>query len=221
MIQQGRAAGLSVHMGLMEKISDPKARFVEDVANHQMTVLLDQGLYRHLRFKAPGTSFGWFELITLPGLLTINGDMGTFSFSRLEDMFDFFRRSDGGINAHYWTQKCTAYSDPVREYSPSIFKQVITEAVTDQLDDEGRDDATRRAAMTTLQEEVLLHASAGEEEARAALDGFDHDILAFSDTWEYDFRDYSFRYLWCLHAIVHGINQYEAQVREPVPAIAR
>ena len=205
-------------MGRMEPRLDPKARFVEDTANHQMAVLLDQGLYRHLRFKAPGTSFEWFEIVTVPGLLTINGDMGTFSFSRLDDMFHFFKRADGGINADYWTEKCKASSEPVREYSPAIFKQVLTEAASDLLEDE--DEATRDAALAELQQSVLRHADAGEEEARAALDGFENDALGFTDTWEYDFRGYTFRYLWCLHAIVHGINQYTAQVRKPELAAA-
>lgn len=202
----------------METRLDPKARFVEDTANHQMTILLDQGLYRHLRFKAPGTSFEWFEIVTVPGLLTINGDMGTFSFSRLDDMFQFFKRADGGINAHYWTQKCTAYSDSVREYSPRLFRQVITEAATEQLDDV--EEALGREALSALQGDVLRHAEAGEEEARAALDGFDNDVLEFSDSWEYDFRDYNFRYLWCLHAIVHGIGQYTARAQQPELASA-
>jgi hypothetical protein len=205
-------------MGRMEQIVEPGARFAEDTANHQMTVLLDQGVYRHLRFKAPGTSFEWFEVLTSPGLLTINGDMGTFTFSRLEDMFEFFKRADGGINAHYWTQKCTAYSDPVREYSPRIFRQVISEAATEQLEDE--EGQSREEALGTLEDEVLRHADAGEEEARAALDGFEHGVLEFSDSWEYDFRDYNFRYLWCLHAIVHGINQYMAYTRKPELAAA-
>jgi hypothetical protein len=135
-------------MGRVETRVDPKARFVDDTANHQMTVLHDQGLYRHLRFTSPGTSFEWFEIVTVPGLQTINGDMGTFSFSRLDDMFEFFKRADGGINAYYWTQKCTAFSDPVREYSPKTFKQVISEAAIEQLDD--LDESVRKEALDAL-----------------------------------------------------------------------
>lgn len=98
----------------METSIDPKTRFADDTSAHRMTVLLDQGLYRHLRFAAPANSFSWFEIITVPGLLTINGDMGTFTFARERDMLPLFRRADGSINDYYWTEKLHAATSPPR-----------------------------------------------------------------------------------------------------------
>ena len=62
-------------------------QLLRDVAKHKMTVRLDNGLYRHLLFRQPDTSNLWFEIVTWPHCLTIHGDMGTWSFSRVEDMF--------------------------------------------------------------------------------------------------------------------------------------
>lgn len=192
----------------METLNNAKTRFATDTAEHQMTVLLDQGLYRHVRFARPGSSIGWFELITTPNLLTINGDMGTFMFSRLEDMFRFFQRADGSISPDYWGEKIHASSDPASVYSAKVFTDTIRDAAIDQLDD--FDEERHGEALAALEEEVLSYAAAGEEEARSALDRFGHDLIEFSDTWEYNFTDYSFRYLWNLYAIVYGIAQYQA-----------
>lgn len=84
-----------------------KTRFDADTTKHQMTVLHDDGLYRHLLFKEPGSSFYWFEVITYPGALTLGGDMGTWTFRRTEDMFEFFRDGRGltRINPGYWGEK--------------------------------------------------------------------------------------------------------------------
>ena len=49
-----------------------------------------------------------------------------------------------------------------------------------------------------------------EEEARQALNSFEHDGRRFYDTWEWDMHSYSYRFLWQLHAIRSGVQQYWA-----------
>lgn len=109
------------------------ARFRRDTARHELTVLRDDGLYRHLRARAPEHSFGWFELITWPGALGIRGDMGSYTFSRDTDMFAFFRGSawQGAPNFQYWEEKADS-SDArmgVWEYSEQMLRQHIEEDV--------------------------------------------------------------------------------------------
>ncbi len=87
--------------------ADIETRFKKDVSEHQMNVIKNEGVYRHLTFQKPGTSVYYFEIITTPGLLTINGDMGTYVFSRLHDMFEFFGDKQG-INPSYWGEKLLA-----------------------------------------------------------------------------------------------------------------
>lgn len=193
----------------MEPRNDPKTRFAADTADHQMTIQLDEGLYRHLRFRRPGSSEFWFEIITSPNLLTINGDMGTLTFSRLEDMFQFFRRTDRGINDYYWLEKLLASDKPAKTYSAKLFTQRILEDATGQLDDAEVDGVQRTAALAELKESVLAWAD-DEHEATAALDRFTHDLLDFTDAWEHDFTEYSLHFLWNLHAIVDGIARYDA-----------
>jgi hypothetical protein len=51
-------------------------RFPRDTANHQMTVLFENGLYRHLRFDAPDGSGYRFDLVTWPNRLAFQGEPG-------------------------------------------------------------------------------------------------------------------------------------------------
>ena len=66
--------------------------FLKDVETHQVEILLDQGVYRHLRCRRveQPTWLHWFDIHTGPNFLLIRGDMGSVSFSRVEDMFEFF-----------------------------------------------------------------------------------------------------------------------------------
>jgi hypothetical protein len=120
-------------------------RFAGDTAGHRMIVLHDDGLYRHIRFKnyvlcndaeyRPGYSCYWFDLITWPGSLTINGDCGTFTFSRITDMFEFFR-SRYGINPQYWAEKLRAPEPSgAKKYSPDLFRRQVAEEVTEAAED--------------------------------------------------------------------------------------
>lgn len=68
--------------------SEVKDRFLRDIQEHELTVIRDDGVYRHLRFQKPGTSVMYFDLITWPGHLCFTGDMGSYLFSRVRDMCD-------------------------------------------------------------------------------------------------------------------------------------
>ena len=91
--------------------------FLADIATHSMHVLRDDGVYRHLRFKRPDSGTMHFDLVTWPGHLAYTGDMGSYVFARLDDMFEFFRtdrrfgESQGHqlfINPGYWGEKVSA-----------------------------------------------------------------------------------------------------------------
>jgi len=107
-------------------------RFRQDTTRHQMTILHDDGLYRHLRFiQAEGGEY-WFDLITVPGALIFQGDGTTFAFRRTEDMFQLFRSGiyrDGSlhINPGYWSEKLTSDRDSVMTYSQKLFEEQVAE----------------------------------------------------------------------------------------------
>lgn len=81
--------------------------FLKDVSDHKMEIALDSGTYRHLKFKQSNNSWNMhYSLVTWPGYLCICGDMGTWTFARLPDMFDFFRSPrEMAINPSYWAEK--------------------------------------------------------------------------------------------------------------------
>ncbi|MGI5144826.1 hypothetical protein ACQEVC_45665 [Plantactinospora sp. CA-294935] len=101
-------------------------RFVRDTADHTLTVLHDDGLYRHLRCAKPDSSFYWFEIITWPGSLVFRGDMDCAPvFSRVADMFAFFRSDSGRINPGYWAEKLPDAGRSTQKYSEDMLREHI------------------------------------------------------------------------------------------------
>jgi len=201
------------------------ARFAKDTTEHVMTILHSDGLYRHLRFKKPGTRFYYFDLITWPGYLTIAGDMGTYTFERTEDMFTFFRGA-GDINPQYWSEKIRAGTGTngriATEYSEALFKKHVSEHIAEYAEYSGLDEAERAALIEEVRIQILEGGdSYTEQGARASLDDFNcefdnqrESLRVFSDTWEWDLSDYTVQFLWCCFAIRWGISQFDAASKE-------
>jgi hypothetical protein len=202
----------------MSRYADSAERFAADTKDHKLTVLHEDGLYRHLRFQKPGTGMYWFDLITWPGCLAINGDMEGYVFSRVPDMFEFFRAASGWngntINPQYWAEKLRA-SSRVEEYSEDKLRQLVRETVNDSAYYyPGLRTAVKRRV---LNDEVDL---SDAESAREVLGEFVHGgppapgerdtRFRFENVWEWDMTDWSYPYLWCCHAIQWGIGQYDA-----------
>lgn len=195
-----------------------QAEFDKDVAGHRMTVRLDQGIHRHLHFKLPGRSVFWFDIITAPGILIFTGDMGGYTFRRLDDMFAFFRADDGRINPRYWAEKVEAEcrTDGIAKFSPEKFRRFVFEYVRDWVRD-NRDRCTReerRALWDEIDADVLNADPNGVRMFDAAND-FQHTLNAgckfhFRDVWDHNFDEYTYRFIWCCRALVWAIKQYDA-----------
>lgn len=194
-------------------------RFKRETADHEMTVLHDEGIYRHVRFRAPKTSFYWFDLTTWPGFLSFTGDMDGYVFSRVDDMFGFFRQSRSyGINPHYWSEKVVASRDRVKTYSQKLFRERIAE---DAAEAEGDYPGLAGAVEEHFFGRWSEWNTEYEPDARAAIDAFKYQPdghtgapFTFDDAWEWELRDYDWTFLWCCHAIVWGIGQYDAARKE-------
>jgi hypothetical protein len=111
-------------------------RFPRDTANHQMTVLHDEGPYRHLRFMPKtGSSCYWFDLITLPNSLVFRGDGQSFVFTVFgtDDLFDLFRRTayKGSINPGYWSEKLSSERGAATDYSEALFTDEVATALAE------------------------------------------------------------------------------------------
>jgi hypothetical protein len=116
------------------------ARFARDIANHQMTVKHDDGLYRHLKFMNPEHgSIGAFQLITWPYNLVVKaGWTFHFDIDATEDMFDLFRRTalKGQINPGYWGEKVRAGRDEVEGFNPDLLKREIASTLAQWMRDD-------------------------------------------------------------------------------------
>lgn len=211
---------------------DIAARFARDTAGHELTVLHDDGLYRHLRFMQPrpGSSCYWFELITVPGALIFRGDGESFVFSRLDDMFQFFRsgiRKDGSIhiNPGYWLEKLTSDRNACMQYSEKLFTQRVAEYLAECEEDTP---GVTAAWGKHLGEFSGDYDTSSEGSARQALNDFEFlpagdagRPFTFEDTWEWSFRDYDWWFLWACHAICWGIQRYDAAKAEQAAQAVR
>jgi hypothetical protein len=202
--------------------------FLKDVAEHEMHVLMDNGIYRHIRFKKPGTGCFHFDLITYPGYLVYSGDMGCYVFSRLEDMFEFFRTDrehrhmrNGetlAINLGYWSEKLRAVDSCMKKGSATEMdedrvKVVINEYRVGWMRDYRHelDKDERRDLWESVQYEVL-DKDGPDEMLRAAHEFSERHggmTFQFDDIWEHNFERFTYHFVWCCYALAWGIQKYD------------
>jgi hypothetical protein len=207
--------------------------FLKDVATHQLMIVRDDGLYRHLRFKRPASGCMYFDIITWPGYLCYTGDMGTYVFSRIDDMLAFFRSTDAQlkINAGYWSEKVQAdsiYGNGLREFSEDRFRENLKHDFDNHFEsDEPDEDAdveerakfeARKAAAWEEVEDQILSLDSLEHDGFQAAMRFQHEGLSFTDFWDHTFTVFTYHYIWCCFALVWGIQQYDAAKAAEVAA---
>lgn len=194
--------------------NDIAARFAGDTAKHQMTVLHDDGLYRHLRFAPESNSLDWWDLITWPYNLIVNGSHDSFHFCRFgpdtRDMFVLFRdsRAGGSINPEYWEEKLRA--GKAKGWSEAKFRSFVAEeAAALEVRYPGTVKAVGKQILNSDE-----HSTEYAETARFACAQFHHgDVtLRFPDEWDLSFEEFDWRYLWQCHAVVDGIRRYDATI---------
>jgi len=176
-----------------DSIAEAAARFARDIGphagtkavkgraarrrtrGHELTILHDEGLYRHLRFRSPDHSGYWFDLITVPGTLVFQGDGDSYVFSRTEDMFAFFRgssREERGINPMYWSEKLTIGGrNSVMRYDADLFEQRVKEYVVEAI----RYGGAPRGIGKAVAEMFFWGDYSNEHDARRMLESFEHD----------------------------------------------
>lgn len=183
-------------------------RFHNDVADHQMRILHDDGVYRHIEFRHPDHGFHRVELVTWPGHLHVGGDMDGYTFRRLEDMFEFFRGSGADdINPQYWAEKVICGRDRVRVYDQGRFEELVKEHTVEAI----RERCAPRGLGRAVCEEILDAPDIYYEDgARSVLEYFEYEGFRFHDTETWDLRDWDFWFLWACHAIRWGIARYDA-----------
>ncbi|WP_394065283.1 hypothetical protein [Alcaligenes sp. WGS1538] len=225
-------------------------QFLKDVESHVREIIMEDGLYRHIRFRRPGTMCMHFDLITWPGYLCYTVDMGTYVFWRLENMFEFFRtdreyaQRHGKqlvINKGYWAQKLQAvdgnsHRASVTEFDQDRFKEVINEYRKNWIkaakEDGSLNAVERRELWEEVEDRVLRCVDDGGERAQIAaydfswnpgLPGSGRPRWQFDDLFEHSFAKFTGRFMWCCYALAWGIQKYDEHkeaANAPEPAHA-
>ena len=197
---------------------------LKDLARHEMQIIRDDGVHRHICFKRPESGTYWFDLVTYPGTLVIDGDCGTYVFRRLDDMFEFFRtdRRDGKlrINPSYWGEKLQAigktggYTEFDEDRFAEILKGYVINWARDNRDDTSKEQ--RRELWDAVHEDILyLSDDSDGNRKQCAANDFHHHVsrefgdFYFRDLWEHDTQRYTYHYIWCCYAIAWGIDAYD------------
>lgn len=197
-----------------------KERFAQNTKNHTMEVEHDEGLHRCLNIRNGKSSIYQFRITTWPGHLCISGDMGCLTFSRLPDMFEFFRSPDGGINTTYWLEKLVGVDKhrEVTQFSNRRFREVVVHEFRSYWQG-GTDYVAIRECWDEVRKGLLETDYYDEREARDAAESFEHDGFVMEDFWECNLRLINPNMIWLLHAIVWAINEYDekAELLRPTP----
>lgn len=178
-----------------------------------ITILHEDGLYRHMRFSAPGTLES-FEIITWPGSLTVSGGHGTWTFRRNQDMFTFFT---GYINVDYWAEKlvngCHGGRQEVKHHDDETFRDWVIEDFWETSRDLDHDDTIEW--WQSLKDEVfddfaMIDTEDPHECLRVLQDNVKaprhhyRDIAEVADSW----AKYDWHFEMSLAMIVTGIRTY-------------
>lgn len=218
-----------------------EAMFLKNVNHHSIQVLHDYNLYRHISCTNNGSFIYQFDLDTWPGGLCITGDCGTYvfrrSFGRLDDddMFEFFRhpwpvrlapyvqqgvaerKRQLIINPGYWGEKLESVgiSAGYREFDAGVFTSRVNECFNYWKDYEKPTVDQANDMWDEIVDCVLSKLEEGENQSYQAIHDFSHDGFRFDDFFDSGGTErFTYRYLWCLYAIVWGIQQYDRYHKE-------
>lgn len=195
-----------------------RERFLHDVRHHQMTIRQDEDLYRHITFARPGSSVHRFSLVTWPGYLAISGDCDNFMFTRIPDMFDFFRLAGpaydktDAINTGYWSEKAVSASKSsgLISFSEDRYKEAIVRDFHDHVEDMTPDE--KKQVWAHIRDELLDSLPDSADEAITLAQDFKCPVTGscpFTEFWDHNLMEASFGFTWACYAIQWGIKQYD------------
>lgn len=196
------------------------AQFNEDVALHSVMVLRDDGLYRHLRCSA-GSYHMQFDVVTWPGHLAYCGDMGSYVFTRLPDMFEFFRGRLGAVvDRGYIAEKAVAAdaSDGICSFCSELFRAAVKDDFDQFVEYQSLSKEEADELWEAIEDDVLSSEDVEADAVDAAMSfrwapegrSSHKGREVFCDFWEHRLREFTPRFIWCCYAIPWSIAQYDA-----------
>lgn len=185
-----------------------KERIAKDLAQHVITERHAHGLYRHYRCQRPGSWNMGFDVVTWPGSLCFTGDMGEYLFQRTDDMIAFMRGSC--MSYSYAAEKCVAHDGRLMEFSEDAMERLLAMAVVD-AESEDMNDVLEKC-------DEIRNVFANNSDHHAT-----RQAMYDSDLWDgSDFpscEEYTFHFLWCLHAMKWFCENVELAVKAPAAVI--
>lgn len=183
----------------MSNALEVKRRIVNDLANHTITLLHSDGLYRHWRCQKPGTWNLGFDVVTWPGFLCVTGDMGDWMFKRTADMVEFMRSAC--MSYGYAAEKCVAHRGELTEFSWHDMNEWLTE-LEKEATEEGNSEKLDKI-----------------QEVRREYANYELEHDAFKAIYETGLDDdpprcqnFTYRFLWILHAIKWFCDSIDVEV---------
>lgn len=199
--------------------------------DYKMTVISDDGdVTRCLHFAHENRGDGHFVITTWPGCLAISGDMGSYMFTRINDMVNFF--SGDNINYSYWEEKCSSSSENggIKKFDTDLFKKEmiaikaqLTVDLIDEygvdLDDLNEDEKEKfEDAKSDINDAFLMLEDVEDEHSAIAFArDLDTDDLGLDSCDLPHPESYTFRYLFACNAINFACNTYLKQNMENSP----
>jgi hypothetical protein len=185
-----------------------KERFLDDIKNHKLQIIKDDGVYRHL-ICSNGSFNCRYEIITWPNFLAYVGDMGDYVFSRVEDMLTFFRRGNlDDINPGYWSEKVKAesvFGSGIKHFSVERFRECVLSDVRSHLNLE----EDEKIPDDMMEEIEPLMETEDEWESIETIRNFSSKKINFDDFYEHSLETHTYYYIWCCYAIVWAIAEYD------------
>jgi hypothetical protein len=192
-------------------------RFLRNIKNHKMEILKDDNLYRHIRFERPASGTYCFDIVTYPNVLIISGDMGTWVFSRTEDMFKFFRQDKLEINPAYWAEKALSYdarNSPL-EFCDQVFEETVSEYFQEYFEEECEED---EGLFERFSDWLSINEYSDIEFYRVTrvCEFIDENNLShdFMESVYSAGKKINIHFEWCLYAIVWGISEYDKHISD-------
>jgi len=193
----------------MSKESCTKERFLQDTKDHKLTILKDDGVFRHIVMSRGGSVYQ-YEITTFPQHLCYTGDMGSFVFRRVEDMFKFFRQDVLQINPGYWHEKCEAAERDggAMRYSSELFEGAVKEYFDMYVVDTAESKKTQDEIWADIKRDIFYGDDNSADLAFSRILQFESNGFVFEDFYP-NVQEYSYRFIWCLYAVVYAIQQYD------------
>lgn len=192
------------------------AHVARDVKDGKLVELREDGLYRHVEFKALQ---GWSRiiLITWPYNLLVAGSHGSYHFERFgpdtEDMFDWLR----GIRVEpdRWASKLVNGADSVREYDQERLVAQVKAEVAEAVKD-GAPRGLRAAVREQILESDRLHS---RDWAMQMVYDFEHGVTYRSEcscgaSKDHDDQNSAYTWEFYKHPVQRLDGEHKVKVRE-------